>query len=63
MTPQLLAYAGHYAHHDGIGWLADVAMRSVIYGVVGRLMRSLTLPEALTVAAIAIVVFLAWRRT
>jgi hypothetical protein len=58
-----LAYAGHYAHHaSGLDWLLDVAVRAVIYGAIGRLMRSLTLPEVLIVAAIVIVAFLAYRR-
>lgn len=60
--PTFFAYAGHYAHHDGAGWLADVVVRSILYSTIGRLMRSLTLAEAIAVAVIAIVLFLAWRR-
>jgi len=62
VIPRVLAYAGHYHHaNGGVDWLVDIAMRSVIYSVVGRLLRSLTLPEALAIAAVAIVAFLAYR--
>jgi hypothetical protein len=58
-----LAYAGHYAHHasGGLDWLLELVMRGVLYSAIGRLMRSLTLPEVLLVAAIAVVAFLAYR--
>jgi hypothetical protein len=60
--PPVLAYAGHYAHHaSGLDWLAEVIVRGVLYSAIGRLMRSMTLPEALIVAAIVVVAFLAYR--
>jgi hypothetical protein len=60
-----LAYAGHYAPHasgGGLDWLAEVVVRGVLYSAIGRVMRSLTLTEALIVAAIAVVAFTAYQR-
>ena len=60
-----LAYAGHYAHHasgGGLDWLAEVVVRGVLYSAIGRVMRSLTLTEALIVAAIAVVAFTAYQQ-
>jgi hypothetical protein len=59
-----LAYAGHMSHHasGGMDWLLNAVVHAVIFQVVGRLMRTLTLTEVLTVAAIVVVAFLAYRR-
>jgi hypothetical protein len=45
-------------HHDGDGWLADVAIRGVLYSGSGRAMRSLSLPEVLVVCAGCVVAHL-----
>lgn len=47
-------------HHAG--WLADVAMRGVIYQTIGHLMRGLGTLAVLSVCAIALVAYLHWRR-
>ena len=59
-----LAYAGHYAHHagGGVDWLLNAVVHAVIFSTVSRLLRHLTLTEALIVAAIVVVAFLAYRR-
>ena len=58
-----LAYAGHYAHQSGgLDWVLNAVVHAVIFSTIGRLMRSLTLPEVLIVAAIVVVAFLAYRR-
>ena len=46
----------------GLDWLAEVVVRGGLYSAIGRLIRSLTLTEALIVAAITVVMFLAYRR-
>ena len=58
-----LAYAGHAAHHvaGGLDWLAEIVVRGVLYSAIGRVMRHLTLTEAVIVAAIVVCAFLAYR--
>jgi hypothetical protein len=57
-----LAYAGQHAHHaSGLDWVLNAVVHAVIFSTVSRLLRSLTLPEALIVAAIVVVAFLAYR--
>ena len=46
----------------GLDWLAEVVVRGGLYSAIGRVMRSLTLTEALIVAAIAVVAFMAYQR-
>ena len=47
----------------GLDWLAEVVVRGGLYSAIGRVMRSLTLTEALIVAAIAVVAFMAYQRS
>lgn len=47
-------------HHAG--WLADVAMRGVIYSTIHHLMHGLDTITVLTICAIAIMAYLHWRR-
>jgi hypothetical protein len=51
-----------YHHANALGWLADVAMRGVIYSTIGRVMRSLSLTEVLIVCAAAVCLFLVFNR-
>jgi hypothetical protein len=56
-------YAGHYHHATGgLDWLLDAAVHAVIFSTVSRVLRSLTLPEVLIVAAIVVVALMAYRR-
>jgi hypothetical protein len=58
----IMASAGHYAHQaGGLDWLLNAVVHAVIFSAVGRVMRSMTLAEALIVAAIVVVAFLAYR--
>ena len=59
-----LAYAGHYAHHasGGLDWVLNALVHAVIFSTVSRILRHLTLPEVLIVAAIIVFAFLAYQR-
>lgn len=48
--------------HHHAGWLADVAMRGVIYNTINRLMRGLGTIEVLMLCALAVIIYLNWRR-
>lgn len=64
MTPVLLAY-GSYGHHYGggaTGYLSDIAIRGVLYSVISRVMRSVSLAEALMTAVAAVCLFLVFSR-
>lgn len=50
------------AMHHHAGWLADVAMRGVIYNTINRLMRGLGTIEVLMLCALAVIIYLNWRR-
>jgi hypothetical protein len=59
-----LAYAGHYAYYHAGGtldWLLDMVVPGVVYGAIGRLMRSMTLPEARLASANVVVALPAYR--
>lgn len=56
-----LAYAGHHAASGGVDWLINAMVHAVIFSTVSRVLRTLTLPEVLLVAAIVVVAFLAYR--
>jgi hypothetical protein len=52
-----LAFAGHNPHHyqgGTLDWLLDMVVHGVVYGAIGRLMRSMTMPEVLLVATIVV---------
>ena len=61
-----LAY--HYGYGGGwTDWIAHMLVSSVvnavIYSVIFRLMRNLTLPEAIVLAVVVIVALFAWGRS
>nr|WP_321983602.1 hypothetical protein [uncultured Lichenicoccus sp.] len=64
------AYGGGYGYHHsygGSGWVASMVVsalvHALIYGVVFRLMRHLTLPEAILLAAGGLLLVYMWSRS
>lgn len=48
--------------HSAGAYLADIAMRGVIYSTINRVVRALTLTEVLVVCALAVGAFLMFSR-
>lgn len=63
------AYPGFGYHHGygGGGWIANMAIsavvHSLIYSVVFRMMRHLTLPEAILLVGVVLALLFAWSRS
>ena len=56
-----------YGYHHGGGWVANMVVsalvHSLIYGVVFRLMRHLTIPEAILIAGGGLLLVFMWQRS
>jgi hypothetical protein len=59
-----LAYAAQYAHHasGGLDWLLNMVVHGVVYAAISRVIRSMTMPEVLLLAAVVVVAFLTYQR-
>jgi hypothetical protein len=69
MNPMVpLAYHSHYGYGGGwTDWIGHMLVSSVIhaliYSVIFRLMRDLTLPQAIVLAVVVIVALVVWGRS